>query len=644
MTPQPAGPLLPGLDCLWEEAARLAGLDRLAVSSAAQALLAPPLHGSPRRGGYSELNNDGHPAQLCLSQSDRGTGLRVLVDPGWFLGDASARLEASRAALAAALRDHGALDLSGPCETLLSTMLDADIAPERYPSGPLWLGVGLAQPGCAVYVDVRPLSEAVWERMERWLRCTLPDAADAVATLQRLRPGVVLSSVGIEGVSRRHARAKVYWRLKAPAPLNTLGLPLISDTRLAAFLATLLANRELPLSGLVMSAGFDLASGALEDVKIDLCGHCLPQPADAWLAVLERAARDLGVRRPDVDAALTGGRCEVAFIGAGVDRHGRHRLNLYLKPPGLASAGNTPRTLRDRMARACRYLCDLQQPDGSFRDYRLPVGEATQWVTGFVGLALAEAAQAADLPRARASAAAAADWLIRERRSAPGWGYNACTGPDADSTGFAIRLLRATGRPVDPADQDALLRHWRPGGGFATYAEGPDAWGDAHPCVSAAAFLALDSKNQNRLQSELLRFTGRMAHADGSWPSYWWRTHHYSTWHHLLLLRRLGQCGTPSPHGATGTLLETTSAFDLAYAAGIAHWRAPGSAEAARLLSDLLAAQRADGGWTGGFNLRVTDPSCCTPWVRPQGDLYRDRAGSITTGSALFVLSEILHA
>ncbi|SEF35193.1 hypothetical protein ABL840_19440 [Variovorax sp. NFACC27] len=649
-----------GVERLWQEGARLAGLDAREVAATGWALLSPPSGGDGRRGGFSELNNDGSPAQLCLSQSREGTGLRMLVDPAWHLADAPARLVASREALALALERGGAGDLAPACEALLDALLLEEPALHAYPSSLLWIGTGLGQPGCAVYVDVRPLGDAVWTRTRDWLHGVLPDAAEALGTLERLRPHVQLSSIGIEGLSRQRARAKLYWRLRTPVGLAALGLPLLDDPGLAAFLATAVGLREFPLSGLVMSAGFDFASGALEDTKIDLCGHCMPQPAASWLDLVARVSHGLGLPVPPVQAALDAQHCEVAFLGAGVDRRGQHRLNIYLKPSGPDLPGALDRrALRACIASACAYLCDLQAADGGFADYRLPVGASTQWVSAFAGLALAEAAWVADLPWAFAAAGRTADRLTRDRPYAAGWGYNETTGIDADSTGFAIRLLRALGREVAPADRRSLLRHWREEGGFATYDDGPQAWGQAHPCVTAAAGLALDDEARRALSSALQACVARTALADGNWPAYWWRTHHYSTWHHLLLLRRLGQgtrgaapaqvgmgAGTGVGAGAgkgSGGVHPSPGAFELAYAAGIAHFRDPGSAEADRLLRDLLCAQRVDGGWTGGFNLRVTDPACTAPWQRPAGELYRDQAGTITTASALFVLTEVLR-
>ncbi len=649
MTPPQEFSLRLRIDLLMAVCARLAQRDCGELSAVGWMLLAPRPGGLGHRGGFSELNNDGGPVQACVSHGPGGATTRLLIDPAWYLNDPHARFEASELSLRRALVLSNAASLSTLADTLVDTMLPADPQlREAYPSSFLWLAVGVGRPGCAAYVDVRPLGDAAWAHLTQWLQQALPDPTPALRTLDILHPHITLSSVGFEGDSPERGRVKVYWRLRQAVSLSALGVGLFNDPLLAAFIASTVGQREMPLSGIVMSAGFDLASGELEDVKIDLCAHCIPLTPAEWVMQLRTLSQALGVSRATYEPDLLARGCEVAFVGMGITKRGEPRMNVYLKPSGLEAGALSERLLRERIARAAAYLCDLQQADGAFADYRLPVGQATHWVTAFTGLALAEAGKAADLPWATAAAQAAAQSLLEARDYPAGWGYNETTGTDSDSTGFAIRLLRATGHLVTEADKDSLLQRWHPDGGFATY-DGPGAWGHTHPCVTAAAYQALDAADRQRLLPALRSCLARTANADGTWPSYWWRTHHYSTWHHLVLLRRLGLNDEYIPLGDGAETAGSDDdalphAFELAYAAGIAAFRAPGSARAQRLLRDLLAAQRVDGGFSGSHSLRVTEPSCEKPWIQPTGSLYQDRAGSITTASALFVLSEILRA
>jgi hypothetical protein len=526
--------------------------------------------------------------------------------------------------------------------------LEASGGAARFVRGVCWIGAALGQPGAAVYLDTWPFGRSgAWDFAEEWLHTFLEDGSAAQDAVRRLRPQATLASIGLEGACLRTMRAKLYWRLDRPVRLAELGIGLLKAPELAHFLARAVEQRPMALSGTVFSTGFSLHTGELEDVKLDLCGHCLPREPKAWGELLEGLSTDFGLVPVPVGSDLAERRCELAFLGLGVDRAGDTRLNVYLKETAEPHAEPrlAPRVEQAEadapLDRAADYLLGLQQPDGSWSDYALPVGAATQWVTAFTGWSLALWSRSAGAPgiraRARAAATRAATWLTEHRAYPAGWGYNERTGVDADSTGLAIRLLRALDLPVSAADEARLLRQWRPTGGFATY-DRPDHWGDVHPCVTAVAFPALASERQQELLPALLRYLGRAVRPDGTLPAYWWRSHLYSTYHYLRLMAALapGRC-LPRPPLPSSDLEHLTN-LELAYAVGIQHLT-EGLRPGAAPLQALLQRQQPDGGWSGGANLRVTDPECARPWDTPQGQLYVDLAGTITTASVLLVLS-----
>src|SRR5262245_63507547 len=123
--------------------------------------------------------------------------------------------------------------------------------------------------------------------------------------------------------------------------------------------------------------------------------------------------------------------------------------------------------VHDSLAGAATYLSARQKPDGRWEDFDLPVGRSDAWVTAYAGRSLLRAGRATADPRAVECAERAARWLGSARAYERGWGYNAATGPDADSTAHAILLLRDAGLAVDPADERWLLGHWVPDAGFA---------------------------------------------------------------------------------------------------------------------------------------------------------------------------------
>lgn len=287
-------------------------------------------------------------------------------------------------------------------------------------------------------------------------------------------------------------------------------------------------------------------------------------------------------------------------------------------------------------ARAVEYLAGLQAPDGRVQDYALPVGRSDQWVTAYVGLALAEAASAG-IAAARRPAERAAAWLLAHRASEVAWGFNAATGPDADSTAHACLLFAALGTPPPPASLAWLEAQWRPSGGFATYAARDDAWAVGHPCVTPPVYAALHRGGRRDLASAVLAYLGAVRRSDGSWPAYWWRGHHYADFVTLRLLADLDACPAPSADGVR--CYEFDSAFELACIVGSETLRSAAPEVVAVLRRELAAHQRADGSWPSGFDLRVTEPDCYAPWDEARGVYYRDLRASITTATCLRALT-----
>ncbi len=284
------------------------------------------------------------------------------------------------------------------------------------------------------------------------------------------------------------------------------------------------------------------------------------------------------------------------------------------------------------------YLISHQAVDGHWEDYSLPVGPSDAWVTAYVGLALSYASPHEGATAPKSAAVRAASWLVTNRPYAAGWGYNARTGPDADSTAHVIALLQATGTSEEERDSDWLLRRWQPDGGFATF-EGPEAWGKAHADITPICFRVLPRHHRAALEGNLIGFLTRMRRDDGSWPSYWWRTGFYSTYACLALLRDLKF--EPIPSLRLSGMKEITSigsSFDLAFATGIAALQGDDLLCAA-LARELLRHQNTDGSWDGGKELRVTEATCSRPWEDPRGELYRDLKGLISTATCLAILS-----
>jgi hypothetical protein len=290
-------------------------------------------------------------------------------------------------------------------------------------------------------------------------------------------------------------------------------------------------------------------------------------------------------------------------------------------------------------ASGAEYLLRGQAEDGHWEEYHLPTGASDAWITAYVGLALVVASERGIGGGARAAAVRAARWLSVNRQYPSGWGYNGSTGPDSDSTALALTLVRAMGLPARPSDEKWLRARWQPGGGFATY-DGPEAWGTAHVDVTPAAYLALGAAGREELREELIAYLLRQRLPDGTWPAYWWRSNLYSTHACLELLRDLDVSDLLVRPSVAGTIA-IQSDFELALAIEIAMLCGGPVGIASAWAQKLATHQLPNGSWRGDENLRVTDPSCYAPWERPQGKLYRDDRGLLTTAAAVRALARL---
>jgi squalene cyclase len=366
-----------------------------------------------------------------------------------------------------------------------------------------------------------------------------------------------------------------------------------------------------------------------------------PRSADrsSGAASVEHSRPNRGLKSWDLTRRIMG---HVETYSASGDGK-RSPAGLYI---GEAPNADLPSvsSLRVAVDRGVDYLLGQQRADGRWEEYALPVGPSDAWVTAYVGLSLAGLARRPGREDAMRAASRAAGWLVSRRPFPAGWGYNDLSGPDADSTAYVLMLLAATGNQPEERDIEWLLRHLQEEGGFATYLQS-DAWGQAHPDVTPTAFTALPPDRRAALSPRVLDYVEQMRRSDGTWPAYWWRACHYSTYWNLRLLRDLGH--VPSAAPPVVTLQETRTIhtpFDLAFLTGIAQMRLGVSSLTLALAGELVRSQVDDGRWPGGASLRLTAPSCRDPWNASlgRGRLYVDTEGFITTASAVHVLSAIL--
>jgi hypothetical protein len=168
-------------------------------------------------------------------------------------------------------------------------------------------------------------------RTKCWLDEVLPTSSVAHEILDRLASRSVLVSVGVEGATPGNARAKLYWRLDGNAALHDLGLPLFDSAAISEFLSEVIEDRRIPRAGIVGSIGFGVASGSVNDVKLDVCCHCVRRDPTDWVQVIERCIARHELARLPIECPKFFETTELAFIGFGLDTERTPRLNIYLK-------------------------------------------------------------------------------------------------------------------------------------------------------------------------------------------------------------------------------------------------------------------------------------------------------------------------
>jgi hypothetical protein len=281
----------------------------------------------------SSLNNDGSPLQLCMTSLSRGCSARLIGDPGCFVPTIGERIERSRDAVLRLGAASGYASFDVVANHVLRMIVPENSAQVAESSaGIMWLASAMRERSAAAYINAKWGSAAAdWVRARFCLQSILPHAGDAEHFIQQLEPKARLASVGVETTSSQDMRLKVYWRLATPTLLSTLDIPLLHHPVLHRFIATVVSEQRMSLTGLVFSAGFLLSTGELEDVKVDLCAHCLPKPLNRWLALVDEVTEQNGLSTMALRTCRGGSRLDPVFLGLGVNRSNQARMNFYLK-------------------------------------------------------------------------------------------------------------------------------------------------------------------------------------------------------------------------------------------------------------------------------------------------------------------------
>lgn len=280
-----------------------------------------------------------------------------------------------------------------------------------------------------------------------------------------------------------------------------------------------------------------------------------------------------------------------------------------------------------------------QVEEGYWADWQLPPGESRMWTTAYIGYRLATFGElSSNLQRA-------AHWLRNRGFPNGGWGYSDDTGPDADTTSFAVFFLHSQGLSVSESDLRRLRAFQQLDGGFSTYTAETSygSWVCSHPDVTPVALLALLSASSGKV-GELdggLRYVQAQRREDGLWNSFWWVSRLYATEASLALLRFAGLPFATDHLISTLREYQPSNAFESALLllclirAGRAAARV-----AMETASTLQSSQHPDGSWASAPILRLTHRSINEPWnTREAGPLFSDQHRLFTTATVVAALA-----
>ena len=333
--------------------------------------------------------------------------------------------------------------------------------------------------------------------------------------------------------------------------------------------------------------------------------------------------------------------------------------------------------LSEAIARGAAFLEASRGDDGLWRDFKTLAGLSSEWVSGFVACALAQA-----MPGFALSSTLSC--LADRQRANGGWAYNKCVPTDCDSTAWAVLALSFGRQQYSAAINRGIAyirEHQNVDGGFSTYSSSdrieayigkPDeasirGWTQSHACVTAVALQALQghSQGENRASIDMgITYLRDRREPTGIWKSYWWSGCAYGTYHALKALSSANAIAsveqiTSAPEvkrkfyaaaDISASAQENAGAFESAFVLLtliLCSDRAQADAAESVALR-LLGQQLTDGSWPAAPILRIPPPLTMNPDRRSKwrsgtgtGVIIPDQNRCFTTAAVLAALAAL---
>jgi hypothetical protein len=265
--------------------------------------------------------------QLVVTLGRRQVHYAVLVAPASAVHDRAQRIRQCRVAVARTLKLVDAEVLAPLCERLVST---------RIPASTLWLGVGFTREAVTAQLELRrDASKGAERRLRSWLAAELGSSRGADAIHSALGGPVRVQAAGVRGRDAPSTlRVSAVWRPTRDATLLDLGPMLVADARFNEFVALLLPDANaLSMRSIAAGASMSITTGALTDVRLELCAcsGCVPRDAGGWLRALLSLANAHGLVTPPLDVLLD--RTDISSVAFVLDGAREAHLELRVQAP-----------------------------------------------------------------------------------------------------------------------------------------------------------------------------------------------------------------------------------------------------------------------------------------------------------------------
>ncbi len=278
----------------------------------------------------STLNNNNSPLQICVGCKKEKEDIRFIVDPLAYMPLSTNRLNYSKKILASHFTYNSTESSFQKLiwDAILYWTSSEKKTIESMRSGYFWMGTDIAQQVTAIYISTRKYkSYQQWIVLSRWLYTLNIDSFNVV---NALRLHANLASVAIEGNSFENGRIKLYWRLGDNFLLDQQPHPWFTRTSIVHFIQFCILNSGVSKNGLLLSISWRLNSRMIDQVKIDLCGHCLSRSENDWNVLFNKLSNRFCFSPPVTKPYFQVG-AKVAFVSLASDKNNNDRFNIYWK-------------------------------------------------------------------------------------------------------------------------------------------------------------------------------------------------------------------------------------------------------------------------------------------------------------------------